>query len=409
MVYEVLIALILFSCQENQNGKQTKNGNRAEQSAMIKYSALNKGPAVAKNDVEPEPMENLLKMKWIAIVETPKEDSNLPIAPPMVKNGLVFPNTVATHVFDASTGRKLYYRNSETKKIIKSQLKDSLLIFQETDLLRIQNIYTGEIFRMYRQDFFQRQNESPRFLNNPFILTAEEDVLKMVNIDDNKTIMERQFNSRLIGNYIVMDNFIFFADLEYMYFMDFNGVITDSLSLGEMDCKPILDEETIYAFIDKLGLVAIDTKSRQVKWTYKNDWFDALLLVEGDTLYANHGCISAFGKKKGELYWDMDCESNEVFFSNQLVYFNEQFVGFLEGFSNIPRIGAVKSNGKINHFKWSNTEVFNINGEYNPGPVDPEEDRRMGPVMMLSDIYDNMIFGQYNNVVVGFEILKVKN
>lgn len=400
-----LLGICLLACGNKPSGQGSANTVQEElilQDSVDDYNSLPK-----KKSSRPEPMEKFLKMKWIKIVETPADENRFPIASPVVKNGIVFPNTLATHAFDAYTGEKLYYNDPDSKNYIRNNVKDSLLLFQESDFVDIQNIYNGQQFRRYRQNVYYGREDVPVFLNNRLILTFEEKVLTLINIIENKTIIKRPFKSKLSANYVVADDIIFFVDKKTQYFMDFDGNLVDSLSLGAMDAKPILHEDVIYTFFDKLGLVAIDVNTHQVKWINENEWFDAELFIEGDTLFANNGCISAYNKSSGIPLWDMDCHDEEIIFTSQLVPFGNKFIGYLEGFSNVSIIGVVSLDGNIEHLYWKNLQAFAVEGEYNPGPKDTE-DPNLGPNMMLSDIYDNMIFGQYNNVVVGFEIIAPK-
>ena len=408
-IVAALIIMSLLAC----GNMPSENKDRA--SAFAYSESMHKDTSSLKISFEgdkvkkPAPIDKLLKLKWIKLIETPDEHSNIPISRPLVKNGIVFPGMVSTHAFDAKSGKKIYY--GAEKNYIKRVSQDSLLAFQENNFLTIQNIYTGDIVRKYRQKFYARFEEGPKILKSRLILTAEKDILKLINYENNDIIVEHQLNSLPNGNYLTTKNFIFFADRETLFFMNYDGTITDSLSLGKMDSKPVLDENTIYAFIDKLGVVAIDTDRRQIKWSHKADWLEGLFSVSSDTLFVNHGCLSALNKETGELLWTLDCQTNEVGFTyDQLVTFDNYFLGFLEGYDMIPILGAVDSEGNIAYLSWDDASIFDIEGEHRPELVHPEDNTsNLGPVMRLSDVYDNMIFGQYNNVLVGFEILGAKN
>lgn len=405
IVVTILVVVSLLACGNKPSDKGNQSNEFARQEPVRKDTSSLMELTQEEKMRKTAPMERLLKLKWIKLIETPDKNINIPVSRPLVKDGIVFPGIVSTHAFEAKSGEKLNYGVEENH--VRSILKDSLLAFQENNILTIQNIFSGKIIRRYNQEFYARFEEEPRILKNRFILTAEKNTLKLINYKTNEVIVEHQLSSLPNGNYLITDEFIFFADKKALYFMGYDGEIMDRLPLGKMDSRPILDDDVIYTFIDKLGVVAVDVNSRQIKWSYKTDWFEALFSIKSDTLFANHGCLTAFDKKTGENLWAMDCQINEIGFTyDQLIIYDGYFLGFLDGHSSIPIFGAVDFNGNIKYLRWEDVNTFNIEGEYQAGTVHPEDDvSNIGPVMMLSDVYDNMIFGQYNNVLVGFEII----
>ena len=126
-----------------------------------------------------------------------------------------------------------------------------------------------------------------------------------------------------------------------------------------------------------------------------------------DTLILNDRTITFLDRKKGFLYKKYEVDGNlseEQFFSHK-----NYIVSFIEGYSNIPVICAVNSlNGNLEYTYWKDASVFDVNGLYKTEPVHPEDDviKFLGPIFTFSEVHDNMIFGQWKNMVVGFEIIK---
>ena len=128
--------------------------------------------------------------------------------------------------------------------------------------------------------------------------------------------------------------------------------------------------------------------------------------MKNDTLILNDGAITFLNKESGSFYkkYEVDGKLSEEHFFNYRNY----TASFIEGYSNIPVICAINSqNGNLEYTYWKDASVFDVEGLYKRGPIHPEDDvvKLLGPIFTFSEIYDNMIFGQWENMIVGFEFI----
>lgn len=359
----------------------------------------------------PQPIENLLKVKWIGLIETPNGNQNLPHGKPLVVNGIVFPGAISTHVFEAVSGKKLYFNNPEERQKINNSAKDSLLFFSTRYQAKVMNIKNGDIIHTFKQDAYMSFVEKMRLMNRGLIPAVNKTELGLYDIKSG--ILKARYHSSSLINYnmLIEENYVFFGDREGVYFMNLDGMIQDSLKLGRLSSKPILNGNMIYVYIRKKGVFAISSSSNEVKWHYSDNNYEANFVISGDTLMVNNGCIVKLNKETGIFYEKSEIDEGCNLSEEHFFYKNSIVVSYIKGFSNIPIICSPNLHtGNLEYLNWKDASVFDVDGLFKHEPVHSEDDivKFLGPIFKFSEVYDNMIFGQWENMVVGFEIISVK-
>ena len=359
--------------------------------------------------VKPEPMEKLLRLKWKSLVEVVGKKYSKSYTTPLVKNGIVFPGSPATHAFDAETGKKLHYKELSNQTFIQERLEDSLLFYSLDEEAIVFDVRSGDVLNKFRQNSYPRYSISPQLYNHKILPTIDTDKLKLVNILSGETMFTYQSSSEINGNFLVTNKDIFFSNEAGVYFMDFAGNLTDSIMVGKIDSRPVIDDEVIYFFIENYGLLAVDHNTKKLLWYEKNNWLDASLAFNKDTLFVNHGCLTAIDKKTGTIFWETEKASESCNYKyNQLIYCNGALLGLLEGYSSVDVVGAVSSkNGQLEYLYWKDGSAFETGSWKISESTHSEDDGviSIGPEFIFSEPYRDMIFAQYENLLVAFEII----
>ncbi len=356
---------------------------------------------------KPKPLEELLRIKWIGLIEPHDNNPDLPPGKPLVKNGIVLPGAIGLHAFDAKTGKKLYFEKPDDSKIIFDSLGDSLLFFSSRHHAKVMNIKNGELIHIYRQNAAMPFIENLTLTNNGCIPIIDKKEVLLRDIVSGDIKASYDLPSSINGNILITDDYVLVGDRKSLYFLDFDGNIIDSLTVGRLASDPFVHDNIIYVNIRNKGVFALNSQDRKVEWVYNVENTKGSFQMINDMLVLNDGDITFLDKKKGFFYKKYEVDgslSEEQFFS-----YGNYLISFIEGYSNIPVICAVNSlDGSLEYVYWKDAGVFDFNGLYKREPVHPEDDvvKFLGPIFTFSEVYDNMIFGQWQNMVVGFEIIE---
>ncbi len=245
----------------------------------------------------------------------------------------------------------------------------------------------------------------PVLLKSNVFPIIEKNIIKLHSITDGNQIGSYQSLSSVSGNFLLTKDYLLFSNNEGIYFMDHYGNISDSLMVGKVVSQMILNNDTIYCFTRGEGLLAIEMDSHNIAWQVKTDWYGASIALDKNTVFANHGSLTAFNRKDGRKIWS----TLNDFAATQLVKYDNYLLGYISGYSNIDIIGAANIfNGNLEMLGWKNTQAFQIKklAELPEGTTDFESDPDAAPVFNFSHPYMDLIFGQYDNLICGFEILK---
>ena len=388
--------LVIFAC--NSTSDQSDRG-------VIPLPALfdstRSMPSVVQPDEKPDKIDKLLKLKWSSIIEGAREEYLSKKVSPLAENGILFPGLHSNFAFDASSGRRLYYTAEADRNIIKERISDSLLYFHNNEEVIVLNLFSGKTIHKYRQKVFVRFATQPILLKSDVFPVVEKNIVKLRSISDSNVIGSYQSRSSISGNFLWADDYIMFSNEEGIYYMNHYGSVIDSLMVGKVASPLVLSDGTIYCYTRGEGLLAIDASSRDIIWKVEVDWYGATITLADDTVFINYGSLTAFDRKSGKEIWSMVND----FSASQIVKCDNFLVGYVSGYSNIDIIGAADtSNGSLEMLGWNKTEAFY---ESSQGTDDIESDPNAAPVFNFSPYpYGGLIFGQYDNLICAFEIIK---
>lgn len=170
----------------------------------------------------------------------------------------------------------------------------------------------------------------------------------------------------------------------------------------------MLDENMLYCYTREKGLLAIEISSRKIFWQVKTDWYGASITLSGDTIFVNHGNLTAFDKQNGEKLWSA---SND-FSASHLVKCDNFLLGYVSGYSNIDIIGAASAlSGNLKMLGWEDSKIFQKEEARKfSEDIDTESNPNAAPVLNFSrNPYRGFIFGRYENSIYAFKILEKAN
>ena len=408
LLMQIIAITTVLSCGDSSI--QRKEKVRPPQSSATGDFVSVKVQEEPTTAVKPKPMEKLLKLKWKEVIEVSDKENSVSYTMPLAKNGIVFPGSLATHAFDAESGKKLYYSEFDDQEFIRERIEDSLLVYSLDEEAIVLDIYSGTVLNKHRQKSYPRYPISPQLLDKGVFPIVNMDKLELRDILSGELVDTYNSPSEIDGNFLTANDYILFSNEAGVYFMDYTGNLIDSIMVGKIDSKPIISDEIIYFFIEDYGLLAVNYNTRKILWDQKNEWFDANFAIHSDTLFVNHGCLTAIDKKSGEILWEMNQNEEACAYRyNQLVYCNGYLLGLIGGYSSIDVVGAVSSkHGHLEYLYWKDGNIFSIEGLGEPTPNHPEDEGviSLGPEFIFSEVYQNMIFAQYDNLLVAFEILE---
>ena len=400
----ILIAVLVcngFSVQDKHIGRSHLTPNEiAVKKSYRNFFLLDK----------PKPMDKLLRLKWKQTIDVYDKGDIGQYTKPIARNGIVFPGSIATHALSTNLGEKLYYDDPSSQEFIRNQLEDSLLFYSSDEEAVIFNIYSGTILKKNRQKIYPRYPVDIQLSNREVFPIVIENQVDLISSQNNNVIASYNSHSEINGNLLITKDYVFFGNEEGVYFMDYFGNLVDSVMVGKMKSKPFIYDEVIYFFVENYGLTAVDYNTKDILWNQKFNWFDAVFTAHSDTLFTNHGCLTALDINSGNVLWEMDQKEEACSYKyDQLLYCDGNLLGQIGGFSSTNVVGAVDAkNGRLTYLHWKDGGIFGVDKLNKSTPSHPEDEATtyLGPEFIFSEVYGDMVFAQYENTIVAFEIFK---
>lgn len=397
----IFYSIIIFACNNVSNQFDKHVSPLPSSVDSTKSMPLN-----VKSDEKPDKIDRLLKLKWSSTIKEADEKYLSKKTSPLVKNGILFPGLLSDFAYDASSGRRLYYATASDRSIIKESVSDSLLYFHNNEEVTVLNLFSGKIIHRYKQKAFVRFTTQPIMLKGNVFPVIEKNIVKLRGISDGNVVGSYQSRSPISGNFLWADDYLLFSNEEGIYYMNHHGSIIDSLMVGKVASPLVFNNGTVYCYTKGEGLLAIEASSRNVIWKLKADWYGATITLADDTIFINHGSLTAIDRKNGEEIWS----TVNDFSASQIIKCDNFLVGYISGYSNIDIIGAANaSDGTLDMLGWNKTGAFQLKDVYESpeSVVDIESDPNAAPVFNFSSYpYKGLIFGQYDNLICAFEVIK---
>ncbi|MEQ8809768.1 MAG: hypothetical protein RIE59_11920, partial [Imperialibacter sp.] len=347
-------------------------------------------------------MEDVLKVRWIGLIETLDGSTDLPQGRPLLRNGVVIPGAASTHGFDLQTGQKIYYETDGDE--VFRRVGDSLLYLSTRHNTQIINIKAGRLVQRYSQDTPMPFVQAPMLANEGLLPVINKNTLELFDVITGQKMLTHKSPSPILGNVLITNDYVFFGDREAVYFANADSV--EKLDVGRLSSIPFKIGSFIYAFIRQKGVIAIDDLQNDVKWSAVRNSFAASFDASGKNLLVNDGALALINGNTGVKL--MEPVLDETLSEEHLVNCGDIIITYIDSFEAIPIICALNARtGQLENAYWNDPSMFEVKGLHRRGSAHPEADggNTFGPVFAFSNAVDGMVIGQFENMIVGFEII----
>ncbi|MHC1702737.1 MAG: PQQ-binding-like beta-propeller repeat protein [Tenuifilaceae bacterium] len=252
---------------------------------------------------------------------------------PLVINNIVIPTFGIEYAIRLDNGSRLYYNLPADAAYIKTQCKDSLVLFRSEYKIVVKNIYTG-------QDMAQIAVSKGFWLNLIPIVIKDTKVLykfdgytlRIFDLNSKKDIWEFKLEEKR-ENYI-SNSFVSFGNNQLarskreLFLIDpIKCKILWRMNIREICADPILKGDILYLNTFNDGIYAINIVKKEIVWNYRSGrseidtknvtGFYQALEVDSSAVYAGiSGEIYALSIKDGGFLWKNDFYCEEPLLSN---------------------------------------------------------------------------------------------
>jgi outer membrane protein assembly factor BamB len=299
----------------------------------------------AQNDSLPKPIENIFEVVWTDTIKLKKR-----VGEPMLNGNLVIPPFGNDGCYLAKTGEKLYYTFSPHQKIIRENRESKYVLLKTRGFNTILDIETGkEIYEGYYKEVKDRDRiphiYQNRVINSRYVCFASG--LKTFTCVDTSTMAGKwvfESDYELYDYYVEHEQVVYVGSEKYIYAIDLQtGKLKWKTEVGIVKANLILEDNILYAFIEAKGIVALEIKSGDIKFTTKRISLflnPKRLLSFDNSLYFIDHKVHAVNNKNGTYIFETDdyeaCTNTESFFIYKDYIFSQSCANnnyFLEGFN----------------------------------------------------------------------------
>lgn len=250
--------------------------------------------------------DKLFRLRW-EIEDTYHQRGKI-----LIENGLIFMPGIFEYAVETQTGNKIFFNEVVTQNILRSKIKDSILIVYKSieDKACLTNIYINK-----RITSSACYNTSIGELNSLFL----EDSLYFLSRDKNEDIcinIKRpnyilwKFNSESPNENIYMkydSSFVFFENEKILLLKRHNGKINWSIQPGKLEKERLLIKDNLYFVTNekdnKNTFWSLNLKSKEINWkTEFTDEPERDIIEKNDTLF--------FVTREALLY--IDCKTGKI-------------------------------------------------------------------------------------------------
>jgi outer membrane protein assembly factor BamB len=297
----------------------------------------------AQTDSLPKPIEDVFEVVWSDTINLINFESG--ISAPLLNGNLVIPPHGNDGCYLAQTGEKLYYTFSPHQKIIRKNMSSRYVLLKTEYFNKILDISTGkELYSNSRDGLIKPYLQQNRVVNSRYVCFANG--LKAFTCVDTSTMTDNwvfESEYELYDYYIEHEQIIYVGSEKYIYAIDLQtGNLKWKTEVGIVKANLILEDNILYAFIEAKGIVALEIKSGNIKFTTKRIslFLNPKRLVSFDnSLYFIDHKVHAVNNKNGTYIFETDnyeaCTNTESFFIYKDYIFAQSCANnnyFLEGF-----------------------------------------------------------------------------
>tara|TARA_R110002012_G_scaffold40085_2_gene110555 strand:- start:4682 stop:5779 length:1098 start_codon:yes stop_codon:yes gene_type:complete len=303
------------------------------------------------NSYADKPLSEILDLTFE--FEVTRNDLSIYDKKPLIENGILIEHFDNSFVYDLSQRKRLHVGDKEYDDIIRSKLKDSLVLYDLMNLVVVKDFYTGEIlYKRGKQRGYQIQSKTPILLkSNTFLFKEKNNILNCVNILTKSIVWQRSFPEMIYAFIEGGDSIVNLTTKTTFYQIDKNtGEIIWNVALtteneGSLNSEINISGDLLYLWAGKDGLIVIDLAKRTVKekWltNMKVSDFTMQIAFDGDTIFAksptNVYCLSA---STGDQFWvskDLPIRSDLIIHNEFIFFYQKGREGGVDALSALSR------------------------------------------------------------------------
>lgn len=252
-------------------------------------------------------------------VDFDRKDINIYDKKPLLVNGILIDHFDSDFLFDVDTREFLHFGDENDRKLIRSKLKDSLVLYDLMNLVLVKDIYNGDVvYRRAKQRGYQIESKAPLLLKTDTITFKEKDnVLNCFSVSSKLVVWQRTFPEMIYafsdyrGGIINLTTKTAFYQLskktgEILWSVN---LATDGRSTANSEIN--VHEDKVYIWCEEEGLVVIDLMKQVIesRWLANREGakFTMLMSFEADSIIARTPSnIYCLDRSDGAVYWVSD-------------------------------------------------------------------------------------------------------
>ena len=246
---------------------------------------------------------------------------------------------------DLASADPLYFSEHDHQAVIKSRIKDSLLVYDLMDKIVIKNIYTGKIFvdkRKYKKFGFNGNSDSPYFLKDSLVIYIEDkNKLFAYNPFKGTSSWQKDFPETVYAfDYYEEDKINLITKTTFYQLSKVTGEVLWSLPIiqdgkSSLNTDLNLKDDKLYLWGESAGINVVNLRSKKIEsqWLANGEGaeFTMQIIFESDSIFArtpsNIYCVS---QKDGTVYWT----SEDVSIRSSLVVHDDYIFFYQRGQEN---------------------------------------------------------------------------
>lgn len=302
---------------------------------------------IKKNDInivqdETKPVTEILKPIWNIGAEHG-------FGSPLVENGIVFLPMNLKYAVDAQNGRKLFFKDEETKIYFKENFKDSIVLFNSQNRVSILNLYSGDvIYDLKRTRSWPFFNTPEILKNNLVCVLKDNNHLITLDLITQEVLWTFETDNSLYDKIIIDKKEIYVTDKKNFYCFSHDGDIRWQIELGEVVCNPVVKGNILYAYVIEKGIYALNLHTREIEWFYKHDYnfkyIGRKIIVDERNVYFIGPDLYAINRYTGVKVWTSSEFGSSI--TDPLLFIN-QFILAYSDTEKIPYISILTKDGKL--------------------------------------------------------------
>ncbi len=340
----------------------------------------------------PEPLSNLLKLKWVVEIETKG----------------VLPARIGQYLRTADN----VLINGRTGEIVPlatiDKYSDSFLLNTSDYKLNVTNLKDSTSFERRRsRSYYIGKKEVQLSSDSLWIEIVKNTSIQAVNLLNNKILWTTQSSSRIFNKPVVINNEVVISNMSQLLFLNRqSGDVNKILPIGGPVLSGINREGNfLYMIAENEGLLALNLETKEVDWRISLTKYSSRanrIVVDNNRIYFSDNSLHAIDRDAGSLIWQVG-EDNDVYIMDSGLTMIHEYLLFYTFKYNENMLTVVdKDTGKI-LARGSNSSV--VGGDSNNSDGVAKED------LLLIDfsehlIDDNILIGVMDNKLYGIQVLR---